>query len=123
MTDARGLIGALAAMAFAPVVLLLMGFVAPACAGQRVALVIGNASYAHAPSLVNSLNDATDFGAALERLDFAVTRLPNSADVGHDSDGAPKAGLSSGHDVGRGRNLNRLPPGGRHVRGMTSRSI
>ena len=32
----------------------------------------------------------------------------HSAD-GHDSDGAPKAGLSSGH-AGRGRNLNRLPP-------------
>ena len=51
----------------------------PASAGQRVALVIGNASYAHAPSLANPLNDATDIGAALERLDFAVTRLPNAS--------------------------------------------
>ena len=49
-----------------------------ASAGQRVALVIGNASYAHAPSLANPLNDANDIGAALDRLGFAVTRLPNA---------------------------------------------
>ena len=51
----------------------------PASAGQRVALVIGNASYAHAPSLANPLNDANDMGAALKRLGFAVTRLPNAS--------------------------------------------
>ena len=51
----------------------------PAFAGQRVALVIGNASYAHAPSLANPLNDANDIGAALDRLGFAVTRLPNAS--------------------------------------------
>ena len=50
----------------------------PASAGQRVALVIGNASYAHAPSLENPLNDATDIGASLERLGFAVTILENA---------------------------------------------
>ena len=50
----------------------------PAAAGQRVALVIGNASYAHASSLANPLNDATDIGAALDRLGFAVTRLDNA---------------------------------------------
>ena len=52
---------------------------APASAGQRVALVIGNASYAHAPSLANPLNDATDIGTALNRLGFAVTQLPNAS--------------------------------------------
>ncbi len=52
---------------------------APALAGQRVALVIGNASYAHAPSLANPLNDANDIGASLERLGFAVTQLPNAS--------------------------------------------
>ncbi len=51
----------------------------PAVAGQRVALVIGNASYAHASSLANPLNDATDIGAALDRLGFAVTKLPNAS--------------------------------------------
>ena len=50
---------------------------AAALTGQRVALVIGNAVYAHAPSLANPLNDATDIGVALERLGFAVTRLEN----------------------------------------------
>ena len=50
-----------------------------ASAGQRVALVIGNGSYAHAPSLANPLNDATDIGAALDRLGFSVTRLDNAS--------------------------------------------
>ena len=45
---------------------------------QRVALVIGNAEYAHAPALANPLNDAADIGAALDRLGFAVTRLDNA---------------------------------------------
>ncbi len=49
----------------------------PAQSAQRAALVIGNASYAHAPALANPLNDAADVGAALERLDFSVTRLDN----------------------------------------------
>ena len=53
----------------------------PALAGQRVALVIGNASYAHAPSLANPLNDANDMGAALKRLGFAVTQLPNASEA------------------------------------------
>ena len=50
-------------------------------AAERVALVIGNASYAHAPALANPLNDAADVGAALERLGFAVTRLNNVGDA------------------------------------------
>ena len=50
----------------------------PAPAAQRVALVIGNASYAHAPGLANPLNDAADIGGALGRLGFAVTRLENA---------------------------------------------
>ena len=65
----------------AAVILLLLLFAATASAGQRVALVIGNASYAHAPSLANPLNDATDIGASLERLGFAVTQLPNASRV------------------------------------------
>ena len=50
----------------------------PAPAAQRVALVIGNATYAHVPALANPLNDAKDVGAALDRLGFAVTRLENA---------------------------------------------
>ena len=50
----------------------------PALAASRVALVIGNSAYAHAPALANPLNDAADVGAALGRLGFTVTRLGNA---------------------------------------------
>ncbi len=60
---AAGLLGALAASALAQ---------------ERVALVIGNASYAHAPRLANPLNDAADIGGALARLGFTVTKLENA---------------------------------------------
>ena len=49
---------------------------------QRVALVIGNSNYDHVPVLANPRNDASDIGAALERLGFVVTPLEN---VGYDS--------------------------------------
>ena len=49
----------------------------PVHSSQRVALVIGNANYEHAPLLANPINDAVDLSAALERLGFAVTRLEN----------------------------------------------
>ena len=63
--------------------LLLLPFLAlPAWASDRVALVIGNAAYAHAPRLANPLNDADDIGSALERLGFAVTRLANADQSG-----------------------------------------
>ncbi len=61
------------------VILLLPLLVTPVLAGQRVTLVIGNASHAYAPSLANPLNDANDIGASLERLGFAVTQLPNAS--------------------------------------------
>ncbi|MDE0035515.1 MAG: caspase family protein [Deltaproteobacteria bacterium] len=47
-------------------------------AAQRVALVVGNAAYEHAPRLANPLNDASDIGAALVRLGFTVTKLDNA---------------------------------------------
>ena len=49
-----------------------------ASTGQRVALVIGNASYQHAPVLANPLNDAADIGATLGRLGFTVTLMENA---------------------------------------------
>ena len=58
--------------------LLSAAFAAQASAAKRVALVIGNAAYAHAPRLANPTNDATDIGAALGRLGFRVTRLDNA---------------------------------------------
>ena len=45
-----------------------------ASAGGRVALVIGNSAYKFAPRLNNSVNDASDIAAALERLGFDVVR-------------------------------------------------
>ena len=50
----------------------------PAQAAQRVALVIGNAAYVHAPRLANPLNDAADISAAFARLDFEVTKIENA---------------------------------------------
>ena len=48
----------------------------PVAAGelQRVALVVGNAAYEHAPVLRNPRNDADAIAAALEELDFNVIR-------------------------------------------------
>src|SRR5262245_43776149 len=43
-----------------------------AAAEKRVALVIGNAAYQHAPPLRNPSNDATDIAAKLRELGFDV---------------------------------------------------
>jgi uncharacterized caspase-like protein len=52
---------------------LLMLLVAPAAyADKRVALVIGNSAYQHAPSLPNPKNDAIDLTAALHKHGFQV---------------------------------------------------
>ena len=53
-------------------------FAVPTQATERVALMVGNATYAHAPALANPLHDAVDVGAALARLGFTVTRLENA---------------------------------------------
>jgi uncharacterized caspase-like protein len=44
-----------------------------ALAEKRVALVIGNSAYVHAPPLVNPVNDAEDMAATLKALGFQVT--------------------------------------------------
>jgi len=48
-------------------------------AQRRVALVIGNSTYRHVPTLVNPANDAADVTAALERLEFSVTRVTDGS--------------------------------------------
>jgi hypothetical protein len=58
--------------------LLALDGIAPAAAADRVALVIGNGAYQKVPTLPNPPRDATDIGAALERLNFKVTRLSNA---------------------------------------------
>jgi hypothetical protein len=51
----------------------LMAFgAAPASAGSRLALVIGNAKYANAPKLENPANDSADLAAALRNVGFEV---------------------------------------------------
>jgi hypothetical protein len=50
---------------------------APPTAERRIALVIGNSSYAESP-LANPVNDATDIANALQQMGFAVTPLLNA---------------------------------------------
>lgn len=57
--------------------LLALGWITPALATGRVALVIGNGAYQKVPTLPNPPRDAADIGAALERLNFKVTRISN----------------------------------------------
>lgn len=57
------------------VLLLFMAAVASAAAAERLALVIGNASYAGAMALRNPANDAADIGTALTELGFHVSEL------------------------------------------------
>ena len=62
---------ALAAAAFLTLVLALVP--APeASAADRVALVVGNGAYAHAPPLANPVNDAADMAEALRGFGFEV---------------------------------------------------
>ena len=70
------------AFAFVAVVCVAAGFVAVAALGphqasaseRRVALVIGNAAYQHAPHLANPRNDASDVAASLEGFGFTVIK-------------------------------------------------
>ncbi len=57
--------------AFAAAILLLSGHVAGA-EERRVALVVGNTNYAHAPRLATSVNDAEDIAGVLTHLGFDV---------------------------------------------------
>jgi hypothetical protein len=52
--------------------LLVAAMIDPAIADKRVALVIGNSAYQHAPALTNPTNDAIDVAAALKQLSFTV---------------------------------------------------
>ena len=56
----------------------------PACADNRVALVIGNGAYQSAPHLTNPANDAADVAAALRRLGFDTTLATDQDRVGMD---------------------------------------
>jgi hypothetical protein len=49
----------------------------PACADTRVALVIGNGDYAHAPHLTNPPHDADAIAASLRKANFQVAEYKN----------------------------------------------
>ncbi|MEM7429828.1 MAG: caspase family protein [Pseudomonadota bacterium] len=55
--------------------IILIGLSAAGYAADRVALVVGNSQYAHAPSLPNPTNDASDISVTLKRLGFKVTTV------------------------------------------------
>jgi hypothetical protein len=51
---------------------------APAVAGRRIAIVIGNDRYEHLPVLQKAVNDARAVGAALVKVGFEVIRVENA---------------------------------------------
>jgi uncharacterized caspase-like protein len=63
-----------AALRFIFAALVLAAISPAAFAEKRVALVIGNGDYIHAPGLANPKNDAEDLAAALTRLGFEVIK-------------------------------------------------
>lgn len=63
--------GALALVLVVGIAAMLLPAVAEA-QDRRVALVIGNAAYRHAPALANPVNDAADTATALRRIGFEV---------------------------------------------------
>ena len=56
-------------------VLAVIAATAPARAETRVALVIGNSNYAHAPHLANPPNDAATVASALRRAGFTTVTV------------------------------------------------
>jgi uncharacterized protein len=60
------------ALGLCAVLALLLAAYAPATAGTRLALVLGNAKYQNVPALDNPANDALDFAQALKNVGFDV---------------------------------------------------
>src|ERR1700747_266742 len=61
---------------------LAMGTDVPALAENRVALVVGNASYRNIPRLANSVSDATLMASTLKTLGFRL--VGDGAQIDHD---------------------------------------
>jgi uncharacterized protein len=105
----------------------LLSSIAPAHAAQRVALVIGNAKYAAAPTLRNPVSDAHDLAASLRGLGFDVIELEdatraNMADAIRDFSGKlPGADTALFFYAGHGLQLNGenyLVPVDAHIQGV-----
>jgi len=73
----RGFFIVLGALLGLGVVAGLTGFLAPARAEKRVALVVGNDNYRNIPKLLKAVNDAHTMGETLRRLGFTVTVAEN----------------------------------------------
>jgi hypothetical protein len=92
--------------------LLLLTLMAPAAAGTRLALVIGNAKYQHAPELANPANDAQDLAQALRAVGFDVieqrdaTREGMAAAVHDFSDRLTGADVALFFYAGHGMQMN-----------------
>jgi uncharacterized caspase-like protein len=64
-----------------PVLAVLLCAGGQALADKRVALVIGNSSYAHAPALDNPVNDATAVSIMLEGAGLQVVETRSNLDL------------------------------------------
>lgn len=69
-TNSEHVVGRAVTLCFSFLCLIFLSL--PASAGDRVALVIGNAAYKNVPELANPRNDASDMTARLKALDFEV---------------------------------------------------
>jgi hypothetical protein len=74
----RILAGVLTSLGLA-VVLVTALFSGSAQAQSRIALVVGNSAYQHAPALPTTLNDANDIAQTLESLGFVTKKLVNAS--------------------------------------------
>jgi hypothetical protein len=59
------------------VIAILVASLSPSFGDKRLALVIGNSAYTHAPKLQNPANDAADMAAVLRRIGFEVVHGVN----------------------------------------------
>ncbi len=71
----------------------------PAFAAKRVALVLGNSAYTHAPALPNPVNDANDVAAKLQALDFTVSLATDASKAETDAILREFANALEGADV------------------------
>jgi formylglycine-generating enzyme required for sulfatase activity len=67
-------------------------------AETRVALVIGNSTYQHAPLLPNPAHDAMDVAAALRKLGYAVELVSDASKPGMEAALGRFAGVTTGAD-------------------------
>jgi hypothetical protein len=74
----RTLAGVLTSLGLA-VVLVTALFSGSAQAQSRIALVVGNSAYQHAPALPTTLNDANEIAQTLESLGFVTKKLVNAS--------------------------------------------